>query len=441
MGPIAELLLRRGFLVSGSDVASNAMTQHLRRLGAFICKEHKAENIKDADVVVYSTAIASDNPELLAAKEQGIRLLHRAQMLAELMSDSSAIAVSGTHGKTTTSCLLAHIFMQAKVDPSFIIGGVLRGLKGQAGLGGGEYFIAEADESDASMLYLNPKIVLVTNIDADHMETYAGDFNKLKQAFLKFIKKVPDDGVAIVCIDDPVIAELLPKITCRVLTYGFSPQANYRAQAFEQKELISHFVVQLQQQDVPITLNLAGQHNVLNALAAIACADFVGIQGQVMQKALVDFPGVGRRLHVHGKLQCANGEALLIDDYGHHPREIEATFKALRAAWPTRRIVLLFQPHRYSRTKELFADFVQVLSQVDVLVLLPIYAAGEQPIANISSQALAQAIEGGTQKNVIVTNRQALPALLQKIVLAHDVVLLQGAGDIVKVVPELLSMD
>lgn len=440
MGGIAEVLLNQGHSVSGSDTSQNSVTERLQKLGATIYLGHDAVQIKGADTVVVSTAIDKMNPEVQAALQQGLPLLQRAQMLAEIMQDYYGIAISGTHGKTTTTSLVATILAEAGLDPTFVIGGLLKGAGTHAKLGTGNYFVAEADESDASFLYLYPKVTIVTNIDADHLSTYNGDFAQLKATFLKFLSQLPEEGLAVVCIDDPVIAELLPYIERPVLTYGFNAKADIQGLNYHQEGTRSYYKIYNRKTDTLLTvqLNLPGVHNALNAMAAYAVAYHLNVEEKAILAALSSFAGVGRRFQLLGELSVSDGKALLIDDYGHHPREVAATIAAARGAWPTRRLVMAYQPHRYTRTQELWNDFVAVLSSVDELILLDIYSAGEPPIPTITGNALHQAILAkGKLTATFVESVHDLPLILQKIVRDGDVVLMQGAGNIGAVTAKL----
>lgn len=440
MGGIAEVLLTEGYEISGSDLQKNAMVQHLSQLGAKIFNGQKAEHVKGADVVVRSTAIADDNPELIAARNARIPIVPRAQMLAELMRFRYGIAVAGTHGKTTTTSLIASILAEAGLDPTFVIGGLLNRAGSNAHLGASQFLVAEADESDASFLYLKPIMAVVTNIDADHMETYGGDFSKLKQTFMEFLHHLPFYGLAVMCLDDPVIKECLPSISRPVITYGFDPSADVYASHYRQEGLKSFFTVH--RPNLPpfdIELNLGGRHNTLNALASITIAIELNIQDAFIAKALAEFSGVGRRLQIFGDISIQQKQILVIDDYGHHPREIATTVEAIKMAWPNRRLIMAYQPHRYTRTRDLFEDFIHVLSDVDKLLLLEIYSAGEQPIDGINSQALCQAIKQlGRIDPIFVENTAYLPTALENILQTGDLLLLQGAGDIGHVAPRLM---
>ncbi len=434
MGGIAEVLSNLGYTVSGSDLRQNAVTQRLSKLGAKIFVGHDASNIKDCDVLVTSTAVSADNPEVVAAREARIPVVPRAEMLAELMRFRFGIAIAGTHGKTTTTSLTASLLAEGGLDPTFVIGGLLNSAGSHARLGEGRYLVAEADESDASFLYLAPMMAVVTNIDADHMETYGGDFENLRQAFLEFLHHLPFYGLAVMCIDDPVVRELLPQISKPVLTYGFtSEDADVRGIDLQQKGAHTYFRVQRKDSDndLAITLNMPGAHNALNAIAAIAVATELGVTDAAIQNGLASFEGIGRRFQVYGELQTTVGSVLLVDDYGHHPREVAATLDAARKAWPGRRLVLAFQPHRFSRTRDLFEDFVKVLSQADVLLLLEVFAAGEQSQGDDDGRALCRAIRTRGQLDpVFVETVEDLPTTLQGILQDGDVLLTLGAGSI-----------
>ena len=442
MSGIAEVLLNQGYKITGSDGNENAATKRLQALGAIINKGHKSEHIKGADAVVISSAITSDNPEVVAAHQAMIPVLPRAQMLAEIMRFHHGIAIAGTHGKTTTTSLITSILAEAGLDPTFVIGGVLNSAGVNARLGASQYFVVEADESDASFLYFNPTISVVTNIDADHMLTYHNDFNCLKQAFIDFLHKLPFYGLAVVCIDNSVVKEILAKISRPMLTYGFDPNADFCAYDFMQEGFASTFKVRRSPKDpvLEVKLNLAGKHNVLNALAAIAVASECKVSDEVMLQALRQFKGVGRRMQHHGQITIPNGKVTVLEDYGHHPYELEVTIQALRAAYPDKRLVLAFQPHRYTRTQALFEDFAAVLSQVDVLVLMEIYAASEQPIPGIDSRTLARNIRHrGKVDPIFVENAAALIDVLPSILREEDVLLLQGAGNIGSIAAQLIE--
>ncbi|MDH2918161.1 MAG: UDP-N-acetylmuramate--L-alanine ligase [Sideroxydans sp.] len=466
MNGIAEVLLNSGFQVSGSDLAENAATLRLQKLGATIYRGHAEANLCDADAVVVSTAVRADNPEVVAARARRIPVVPRAMMLAELMRLRQGIAVAGTHGKTTTTSLTASILAKGGFDPTFVIGGKLNSSGTNARLGQGDYIVAEADESDASFLYLQPILSVITNIDADHMETYGHDFNKLKQAFIDFVEHLPFYGMAMVCVDDANIREILPRISKPVCTYGLSEGAQIRAVNVRHEGGQMRYTVQCRQngvpQDLDITLNLAGLHNVLNSLAAIAVALEVGVKADAIVAALAEFEGVGRRFQRYGEIKlsgaaeilpspqpsplkgeganaAASGSFTLIDDYGHHPVEMAATLAAVRGAFPNKRLVLAFQPHRYTRTRDVFDDFVKVLGTVDALVLSEVYAAGEAPIVAADGRALMQALRvAGQTAAVFVENISDMPNAIMQMARDGDVVVTMGAGTIGNV-PQLLA--
>jgi len=432
MGGIAEVLLNLGYQVTGSDMAENAMVTHLKNLGIPIANTHAAQNVDNCDVVVVSTAVSRENVEILRAKERRLPIVQRATMLAELMRFKQGIAIAGTHGKTTTTSLVASLFAEAGLDPTFVIGGRLNSLGTNAKLGAGPYFVAEADESDASFLHLMPMISVVTNIDKDHLETYQDDFSVLRSTYLQFLHRLPFYGLAVVCLDDPEIQSLLSDIARPLITYGFSTDADVRAIHFTQKKGQSQFeVLRKNKPSLNITLNLPGRHNVLNALAAIAVASEEGISDEAIQRGLLNFQGVGRRFQVLGELQHKNKSILMIDDYGHHPREIQVVLEAIRAGWSDKRLVMVYQPHRYTRTKALFEDFVSILSSVDVLVLLEVYSAGESKIPGADSRTLSFSIRSRGQIDpIFVSDKTELSSVLSNLLLDGDMLLMQGAGDI-----------
>ncbi len=447
MSGIAEVMLTQGYQVSGSDLGSNTATQRLASLGARVMFGHATENIQGADVVVVSTAVKSDNPEVIAARSQRVPVVPRAMMLAELMRLKQGIAVAGTHGKTTTTSLIASILAEANMDPTFVIGGRLEAAGANARLGRGEFIVVEADESDASFLYLQPVLAVVTNIDADHMETYGHDFEKLKSAFVDFLEHLPFYGLAVLCADDPHVNAIIPRLSKPVMTYGTSEGASVRAINIRADAGRMHFQAVIgdtrlntSAANLSITLNLAGNHNVLNALAAIAVALEIGASGDAIVKALAEFKGVGRRFQCHGEIDLPSGGSFsLIDDYGHHPVEMAATIAAVRGAYPDRRMVLAFQPHRYSRTRDLFEDFVKVLSTVDGLLLTEVYAAGEAPIVAADGRALVRAVRlAGKVEPMFVDRVQDLPQTILETAKPGDVVLTMGAGSISQV-PGLLA--
>jgi UDP-N-acetylmuramate--alanine ligase len=440
MSGIAEVLLNLGYAVSGSDLADNAVTQRLAQLGARIHRGHAAENTAGADAVVTSTAVQEDNPEVVAAREQNIPIVPRALMLAELMRLRHGIAVAGTHGKTTTTSLVASILGEAGMDPTYVIGGKLTAAGTNARLGQGDFLVAEADESDASFLYLTPVIAIVTNIDADHMDTYGHDFERLKQAFVDFCQRLPFYGMAVLCLDDPHVREILPRISKPITTYGLDAAAQVRAvNARFDAGRMRFTVVRKDMADLDVVLNHPGMHNVLNALAAIAVATEVGAADAAIVRALAEFHGVGRRFQSYGEQDARDGGTyVLIDDYGHHPVEMAATLAAARGAFPGRRLMLVFQPHRYTRTRDCFEDFVRVLSEADALVLTEVYPAGETPIVAADGRALARAVRvAGKVEPVFVEQVADVPATIQDLARADDVVLVMGAGSIGQVAPLL----
>ena len=432
MGGIAEVLLNEGYQITGSDIGENQVVKRLSALGAKITLGHHQDNVTDASVIVVSTAISADNPELVAAHEQRIPVVRRAEMLAELMRFRHGIAIAGTHGKTTTTSLIASIFAQANLDPTFVIGGLLNSAGTNARLGSSRYLIAEADESDASFLHLQPMVSVITNIDEDHMETYQGDFEKLKDTYIEFLHNLPFYGLAVVCLDNPVVREILPRIGRQVITYGFCEDADVRATQYQQSAGVSSFVVEREgSAALPISVNLPGEHNVLNALAGVAVAMDEGVADIAIQQALQNFAGIGRRFEKLATLSTQQGEMLLIDDYGHHPTEVKATIAAMRNGWPEKRLVMVFQPHRYSRTRDLYEDFVEVLSEVDCLFLLDVYAAGEAPVTNADSKSLARSIrQRGQIEPIYVSDSDKLAQLMAAQLRDGDMVITQGAGNI-----------
>lgn len=441
MSGLAEMLLHSGnYTISGSDQNTGVIINRLKQLGATIYQGHQAEQLQGADAVVYSSAINEKNPEFLLAKQKGLPLIPRGQLLSEFLRDRKGIAIAGTHGKTTTSGLISMLMTTAEYDPSYIIGGYLRGNQSTIRFGKGKDIVVEADESDGSFLFLKPHVVVVTNIEADHLENYHDDFNCLKNTFVNFINHVEQDGVAILCIDDPIIRELLPKISANVRTYGFSEDADILAENFQQTGLKSQFhLLRKGHASIEVKLNLPGKHNIQNALAAVAIAQEYGIADELLLKALQQFPGMGRRFHPCGEILLEKGKALIFSDYGHHPTEIKATLNAARLAWPGQRIVMAFQPHRYSRTQALMEEFVKVLSEADVLLLLQIYGGpGEQPIPGVSSEVLYQALSQHSAKKLqLVPSLAELPKALHNLIKENDIVLMQGAGDIESIIPKL----
>ena len=440
MSGIAEVLINLDFNVSGSDLATNATTRRLTAFGATVYQGHAAENVQDADVVVVSSAVNEENPEVKAARAKNIPVVPRALMLAELMRFRQGIAVAGTHGKTTTTSLIASILAEAGMDPTFVIGGKLEAANANAKLGTGEYIVAEADESDASFLHLTPVMAVVTNIDQDHMDTYEHSFEKLKSAFVEFLQQLPFWGMAVVCIDDANIREILPRVTKPVMTYGLSEDARVRATNVRADDGKMHFTVQIINgvtNAFDVTLNLPGNHYVLNALAAIAIANELNVPDTAIIKALKEFKGVGRRFERYGEIVAAprNGNArgtfTLIDDYGHHPVEMQAVIAAARGAFPGRRLVMAFQPHRYTRTRDCFEDFVKVLSGADVVLLTEVYSAGEAPIVAADTRSLIRAIRvAGKVEPLFVETTDELPQAIIDVAQAGDVVIVMGAGSI-----------
>ena len=435
MSGIAEVLYNLGFGVSGSDLADNATTRRLAGLGMRIAAGHVAENVQDADAVVVSTAVQEDNPEVRAARARKVPVVPRAQMLAELMRLKQGIAIAGTHGKTTTTSLVASILAEGGMDPTFVIGGRLNAAGANARLGSGDFIVVEADESDASFLYLSPVISIVTNIDADHMETYGHDFGRLKQTFVDFLQRLPFYGVAVLCADDPNVREILPQVSKQIVSYGLTESANVRAENVVARNGQMQFDCVRVNGSIsrfPVTLNLPGMHNVLNALAAIAVATELGVSDVDIIKALAEFKGVGRRFQRYGEVTlAAGGSFTLIDDYGHHPVEMKATLAAARGAFPGRRLVLAFQPHRFTRTRDCFEDFIGVLSSVDALLLSEVYAAGEAPIVAADGRSLARALRvGGKVEPVFVEDIAEMPAVILDVARDGDVVITMGAGSI-----------
>jgi UDP-N-acetylmuramate--alanine ligase len=433
MSGIAEVLVNQGFEVSGSDLAETRATRHLKKLGARIYLGHAAAQIEGADVLVVSSAVTASNPEVEAAKARRIPVVPRAEMLAELMRFRRGIAVAGTHGKTTTTSLTASLLAEAGLDPTFVIGGLVNAWGSNARLGEGEYLVAEADESDGSFLLLQPVVALITNIDRDHLEAYENSFDNLRRAFLEFLHHLPFYGAAVLCIDDEQVAEMVPSVTRAVVTYGLSPQADIRASAVRQEGRMMHFEAQLpgQRDALPVSLSLPGEHNVRNALGAMAIAWELGLDLPSIVDSLSSFQGIGRRFAEVGQFDLPGGEVMVVEDYGHHPSELEATISAARAGWPDRRIVAVFQPHRYTRTRDLFDGFSQVLGTADVLVLTDIYAAGEEAIDGVDSGALCQSIRARGRINpVLISDVFDIPRELPAMLEGGDLVLLLGAGNI-----------
>jgi UDP-N-acetylmuramate--alanine ligase len=442
MSGIAEVLANLDYRISGSDIAANAATERLTRLGVKVTIGHAAENVAQADVVVVSTAVRSDNPEVLAARTHRVPVVPRAMMLAELMRLKRGIAVAGTHGKTTTTSLVASILAEGGLDPTFVIGGRLTAAASNAKLGAGEFIVVEADESDASFLHLQPVIAVVTNIDADHMETYEHDFAKLKQAFIEFVRNLPFYGTAVLCTDDPNVREIMPFVSKPIVTYGFSADAMLRAEGVEHADGQMRFRV-LRDGAAPLDcrLNLPGRHNVQNALAAVAVGRELGIADAAIQKALAEFRGVGRRFQQYGEAPLPGGGTItVVDDYGHHPAEMEATLDAARGAFPGRRLVLAFQPHRYTRTRDLFEDFVRVLSLADCVLLAEVYPAGESPLVAADGRSLARAVRvAGKVEPIFVEDVSDMPEAIRQAARDRDVVVTMGAGSIGAVPQRLVN--
>ena len=445
MSGIAEVLAHLGYTVSGSDIAASATTRRLEGEGVRVMIGHAAENIGGAQAVVVSTAVKADNPEVVAARERKIPVVPRAQMLAELMRLKRGIAIAGTHGKTTTTSLATSILAEGGIDPTFVIGGRLNAAGANARLGSGDFLVAEADESDASFLFLSPVISVVTNIDADHMETYGHDFERLKGAFVDFLSRLPFYGVAVLCADDPNVRAIMPQVAKQIVTYGLTPGCNFYAEnvvAADGQMRFDCVRVNGTTTRLPIVLNTPGMHNVLNALAAIAVATEVQVSDAAIVKALAEFKGVGRRFQRYGEVALpSGGSCTLVDDYGHHPVEMAATLAAARGAFPGRRLVLAFQPHRYTRTRDCFEDFVKVLSTVDALLLAEIYAAGEAPIVAADGRSLARALRvAGKVEPVFVEDIAAMPQTILDVARDGDVVLCMGAGSIGAVPGKVVEM-
>lgn len=439
---IAEVLLNQGYQITGSDLRQSAVTERLVGMGAKVFIGHDSENVEQADVLVVSTAVDENNPEIKSALERRVPIVRRAEMLAELMRFRHGIAVAGTHGKTTTTSLVTSILAEGNFDPTFVIGGKLNSAGTNARLGASRYLVAEADESDASFLHLQPMVSIVTNIDADHMSTYDGDFEKLKNTFVEFLHNLPFYGLAVVCIDDENVRSILPRISRQFVTYGFSDDADYQAINLTQDGMYTRFTVKRNngKADLDIRMRMPGKHNVLNALAAIAVADDEGVSDDAMQSALEKFEGVGRRFQVCGEFPLADGDVMLVDDYGHHPRELEVTLEAIRNGFPERRLVMLFQPHRYSRTRDLYEDFVRVLSQADVLLLMDVYPAGEKPIAGADGRALCGSVrQRGAVDPVFIARDESVEQPLKNVLKPGDLLLTQGAGDVGALAQQLVQ--
>jgi len=439
MGGIAEVLVNLGYQVQGSDLRANAVTTRLQQLGVRVFIGHDAAHVAGAGCLVVSSAVGPANPELVAAVRARIPVVRRAEMLAELMRFRQGIAVAGTHGKTTTTSLVASVLAEGGLDPTFVIGGQLKSAGSNARLGAGRYLVAEADESDASFLHLQPVIAIVTNVDNDHLVTHGGDFEKLKQSFVEFLHNLPFYGLAVLCGDDPVLRELLPQVGRPTVRYGLGEDADLRAVNLAREGAHTRFeALRSGRAPLPVTLAMPGRHNVLNALAAIAVATELEVADAAIQRALASFAGIGRRLEPIGEVATKSGRVTIVDDYGHHPTEIEATLEAARQAWPGRRLVLAFQPHRYTRTHDLIDDFGRVLSGADALLVTEVYAAGEEPIANADGRAICRAVRGrGRLEPVFVEDVKELAGALAGVIEDGDVVLTMGAGSIGGVAHEL----
>ncbi len=440
MSGIAEVLARLGYVVSGSDVSESSVVERLRGLGITVHIGHVASNVDEADVLVVSSAIRADNPELQRARERRIPVVPRAEMLAELMRYRYGIAVAGTHGKTTTTSLIASVLGEAGEDPTFVIGGVLNKAGTNAQLGEGRYLVVEADESDASFLHLLPMVSVVTNVEADHMDHYGGDYANYEHAFIEFLHNLPFYGMAILCLDDPGVRALLPSVTRQVVTYGRHSDADYRVEAIESRGMQTQFAIGRPGERGPlqVLLNMPGHHNVMNAAAAVAVASELGIDDNAIRGGLETFAGVGRRFSALGNLHWSGGEALLVDDYGHHPTEVAATLAAAREACPERRLVMVYQPHRYSRTRDLYEDFVAVLSECQVLILLEVYSAGEDPIPGADSRALSRSIrQRGAVEPIYVASPAEVPQVLASVLKPGDLLITQGAGNIGRLAQQL----
>lgn len=434
MSGIAEVLKNQGYEVSGSDIREGAVTDRLTAMGIEVFIGHREQNSASADVVVVSSAVGGDNPEVTAARNRRVPIVPRAEMLAEIMRYRHGIAVAGTHGKTTTTSLIASVLAEAGLDPTFVIGGKLNSAGTNAQLGGSRYLVAEADESDASFLHLTPVISVVTNIEADHMDTYGGDVGRLKQTFVDFLHNLPFYGVAVMCVDDDFVQEIIPRISRAIITYGIdNPEADYRAENIQSDGLRTRFIVRRPggRSDLEVELKMPGRHNVLNALAAIAVATDEGVEDAAICRGLAGFAGVGRRFQVYGDYKTRKGTITLIDDYGHHPTEVEAVIRAAHDAWPDRRLVMLYQPHRYTRTRDLYEDFVRVLSEVDGLLLMEVYSAGEPAINGADGRALCRSIrQRGSVEPVFVEDNNEIETLLANNLRDGDLLITQGAGDI-----------
>lgn len=438
---IAEVLRNLGYEVSGSDIKTTAVIDRLQQLGIKVTLQHKAENVAEVDVLVVSSAIDKENPEVARALELRIPVVPRAEMLAELMRYRHGIAVAGTHGKTTTTSLLASVFAAANLDPTFVIGGRLTAAGTNAKLGESCYLIAEADESDASFLHLQPMVSVVTNIDADHMSTYGGDFNKLKQTFIDFLHNLPFYGLAVLCVDDVHVRDIVAKVKRPIITYGFDEGADIRAVDVQQQGMRTCFnVLRKGKAPLPVCVNMPGRHSVLNALAVIAVAEDEGIDDAAIVAGLANFQGVGRRFQVFEELPVEGGSVMLVDDYGHHPREVAAVINAIRDGWPERRLVMIYQPHRYSRTRDLYEDFVQVLGEANVLLLMEVFPAGEEPIPGADSRQLCHSIrQRGRLDPMYIERGSQMAEIVHPLLKAGDILLCQGAGDVGAIAPNLVK--
>lgn len=442
MGGIAEVLKNLGYKVTGSDIKENAITKRLESLGVNVAIGHAAKNITDTDVIVVTSAIDEKNEELVAARNNRIPIVRRAEMLAELMRFSQGIAIAGTHGKTTTTSLVASVLAEGGLDPTYVIGGLLNSSGSHARLGTGKYIVAEADESDASFLHLYPIISVITNIDADHLDTYAGDFSNLRHNFVEFLHQLPFYGLAVLCIDDEGVRKILPEVTKPVVTYGMDFEADYNAELIKQENTKTWFRVSRKDKKnwLEVELNLPGKHNLLNALASIVIAHELGVSDKDIVKALSQFQGISRRCHVRGDIKLNDINVTLIDDYAHHPTEIEAIFDAIKAGWPGRRLVVVYQPHRFTRLRDLFEDFSHVLSNVDVLLVLDVYPAGEVPITGADSRSLCRAIRlRGHVDPIFVEDKETVPEVLASLLEENDLLLTLGAGDVGALSKQLYS--
>jgi len=442
MSGIAEIMHNLGYKISGSDLKNTNVTAHLQKLGISVVQGHSGDQVIGSDVVVVSSAVARDNPELLAAREKRIPVIPRAEMLAEIMRFRHGIAIAGTHGKTTTTSLIASILAEAGLDPTFVIGGQLNSIGSNAKLGSSKYLVAEADESDASFLHLQPLMAVLTNIDVDHLETYGGDFARLSDTFLEFLQRLPFYGLAVLCVDDQGVRQIINSMVKPFITYGIDHPADFTATDLRFDGARSSFSVSIPGRSdyLLIDLNLPGKHNVLNALAAIAIATELGINDSSIRAALHDFQGISRRCNVLGVVEIDQTRAMVIDDYAHHPSEIRAILAALKSGWPDTRIVVIFQPHRFTRTRDLFDEFCRVLAEVDVLLLFNVYPAGEKPIAGADSQALCEAIRASSNhKPLLIQDRAELNTVLPGVLEDNDIILIMGAGDIGSLGPELMA--